>query len=118
MKFDRNSRISEEIKKIISSLLLTEIKDPRIPSFISITSVTTTRDHRYAYVDISIFDQNADVNEVLKALDSAKGFIRREIGKNIKLHYTPEPIFRIDNSIKNGMHINQIIKNLDIKNED
>lgn len=118
MRFDRNARISEEIKKVVSSMLLTEIKDPRIPPLLSITKVETTRDHRYAIINVSVFDQNTDMNEVLEALNSAKGLIRREIGRSIKLHYTPEPIFKIDDSIKHGIHINEVIKKLDIKQDE
>lgn len=118
MRFDRNKRISEEIKKIVSQLLMYEIRDPRIPKFISVTHVDTTRDHRFTYIYLSVFDEKINLDEVMKGLQKAKGFIRKEIGQNIKLHYTPEPIFKFDDSIKNGMHLNDVIKGLNIKHDE
>lgn len=117
MKFDRNKRISEEIKKIVSNLILNEIKDPRIPQFTSITHVETTRDHRYVYIYISFLQDNINIEEAMKGLNKAKGFIRREIGRVITLHYTPEPVFKLDESIKNAMHIEKVIHSLDINHE-
>jgi len=117
MKFDRNKRISEEIKKIVSNLISNEIKDPRIPRFTSITHVETTRDHRYTYIYISFLQDNINIEEAMKGLNKAKGFIRREIGKVITLHYTPEPVFKLDESIKNAMHLEKVIHDLDIDHE-
>ncbi len=53
----------------------------------------------------------------MKGLNKAKGFIRREIGRVITLHYTPEPVFKLDDSIKNAMHLEKIIHTLDINHE-
>lgn len=112
MRYDRNKRISEEIKKLVSNLIMTEIKDPRIPPMTSVTHVETTRDHRYCYIYISFLQDQVDIEEAMLGLNKAKGFIRREIGANIKLHYTPEPVFRLDSSIKHAMHIEEMIKEL------
>lgn len=117
MKYERSKRISEEIKKIVSYLMLTELKDPRIPKLTSITQVETTKDLRFTKIYISFMQDDVDVEEALKGLNNAKGFIRKEIGKQIKLHYTPEPVFMLDDSIKNGRHIDNVIKDLHIKNE-
>jgi ribosome-binding factor A len=117
MKFDRNKRISEEIKKIVSQMIMTEIKDPRVPQLTSVTHVETTKDLRFTNIYISFFDDKVDAEEALKGLNKAKGYIRREIGARIKLHYTPEPIFKLDPSIKNAMHINEVIKDLHIPDE-
>ncbi|MCD6435029.1 MAG: 30S ribosome-binding factor RbfA [Clostridiales bacterium] len=117
MRFDRNKRISEEIKKIVSNLILNELKDPRIPQFTSITHVETTNDHRYTYIYISFLQDNINVEEAMNGLNKAAGFVRREIGKNISLYHTPEPVFRLDESIKNAMHIEKVIHDLDINHE-
>ena len=117
MKFDRNKRISEEIKKIVSEMIMTEIKDPRVPHFTSVTHVETTKDLRFTNIYISFLDDKVDPEEALKGLNKAKGFIRREIGQRIKLHYTPEPVFKLDKSIKNALHIDKVIKDLNISDE-
>lgn len=118
MRFERNKRVSEEIRKIVSSLLLYQIKDPRIPQFTSITHVDTTRDYRFTTIYISFLQDNVNVEEAMKGLNKAKGFIRREIGKELKLHYIPEPIFKLDSSIKNAMHIQEVINELDINHDE
>lgn len=106
----RNNRIGEEIKKIISSMIINELKDPRILPLTSITSVKVTNDLRYANVYVSIFGNKEDKEETLEAFKSAAGFIRREIGKKIKLRYTPELIFKLDESIEYGIHISEVIE--------
>jgi len=82
-----------------------------------VTEVTTTRDHRYCNIFISFLKDDVDVEEALKGLNNAKGFIRREIGAQIKLHYTPEPVFKVDDTMKNAMHLEKVMKGLDIKHE-
>lgn len=116
MGYPRSKRISEEIKKIVSTLIMTELKDPRIPVMTSITQVETTRDLRFAYIYISILDSKANKAEVLEGLNSSKGFVRREIGKVLKLHYTPEPIFKMDESIENGIYISKLIDDVNKRN--
>jgi ribosome-binding factor A len=112
----RNRRISEEIKKVISDLILRGLKDPRISKFTSVTEVQTTNDLRFAYVYISVYDPKANRSETVEALNRAKGYIRNEIGKHIDLRYTPEPIFREDDSVENAMHIQEILNT--VKKED
>lgn len=110
MRYSRSNRISEEIKKIVSSIIRNELKDPRISKLLSITHVETTRDLRYTNIYVSTFDNQDDNVETIEALNKAKGFIRKELGKQLNLRYTPEPIFKPDNSIKQGMYMNDLIE--------
>lgn len=108
----RVKRVAEEIKKIVSQALINGIKDPRVSKLATVTYVEVTNDLRYATIYISCFDPKHDIQMTIDGLNSAKGFIRKEIGKSLKLHYTPEPIFKMDHSIEHGMHINEIIGQL------
>ena len=108
----RLSRISEEIKREISDIIQKELKDPRLPGFVSVLSVETTRDLRYAKVYISVLGNEDDKKNALEGLKNAAGFIRREIGQRIRLRYVPELIFKIDNSIERGIYINKLIDNI------
>lgn len=110
MASNRIKRISEEVKKSISKMLIDGIKDPRISSMISVTDVEVTNDLRYAFVYISVLGGNEE--ESLEGLNSARGYIRREVGKDVKLRYVPEVIFKIDDSIERGMYMDELIKNL------
>jgi len=115
----RNRRISEEIRKVVSDLLIRGgLKDPRISRFASVTDVKTTKDLRFTYIYISVYDPNANRAETVEALNRAKGFIRNEIGKNIDLRYTPEPIFKEDDSVENAMHIQKILNEVKVPAED
>lgn len=112
MSSKRNARISEEIKKIISQLLLKELKDPRIADMTTITDVDVTNDLRYAKIYVSVLGSEKERKSTIKALDSASGFIRKELGKRIKLRYVPEPKFSLDKSIENGIYISKLIESI------
>lgn len=99
MSEKRTRRISEEIKKIISSLLLDGIKDPRIDDLASVTHVDLSNDYSLAKIYISTFNEDK-LDDTIEGLNSAKGFIKREISKNLDLRIVPEIIFYKDESIK------------------
>ena len=101
-------RIAEEIRKIVSTMLINGIKDPRINSLVSVTDVEVTSDLSYAYVYVSIL--GGDEESTLEGLKSACGYIRREVGKSIKIRHTPEIIFKIDDSLLKGMYMDELIK--------
>jgi ribosome-binding factor A len=102
----RNSRLSEEMKRVISEIIRDEVKDPRISELLSITDVHVTEDLKYAKVYISVY---GDIEPSLKALESAKGFIRTGIGKRIKMRIIPELLFEKDNSIERGIYMSKLI---------
>lgn len=119
MNFDRTSRIAEEIKKVVTELLIErKIKDIRITdttSLISVTSVEVVRDLKYAYIYISVLGKDTD--KIMEGFQSASGYIRKEIGKRINLRYTPEILFRIDDSIERGMNMSKLIDQLHIEED-
>lgn len=106
---DRINRISEEMKKEISSVIQNELKDPRLPQMISVISADVTKDLRYAKVRISVLGSEDDKKNALQGLKSAAGFIRREIGHRMQLRYTPEILFELDSSIERGAYISKLI---------
>lgn len=110
MSSNRIGRINEEIQRELSSLIRT-VKDPRVHGLVSITAVETTSDLRYAKVFVSVLDKS-DVNEVIKGLKSAGGYLRRELGQTLTLRYTPELVFQRDDSIDKGAHILQILEDI------
>lgn len=121
-KGHRQGRMGEEIRKIISDLLFKGLKDPRLSAMISITAVEVTSDGSYATVYVSVLGMDPDKEkasaqqqDTLDALNSAKGFIRKEIGRQIKLRHVPDLIFKIDKSLEYGRHIDELISTLDIR---
>jgi ribosome-binding factor A len=120
----RPGRLGEEIKKITSDLLLKELKDPRLEgSLVSVTAVDVTGDGSIATVYLSALKMGQQDNskeykdEILEAMKSCKGVIRREIGKNIKLRHVPDLIFKMDTSLEYGRHIDELIDSVVKKDE-
>lgn len=117
MSIKRLGRISEEIKRIVSNAIMTELKDPRISPMTSVTEVEVTRDLRYAKIYISVLGDESNKEETLKGLESGKGFIRKEIGENLNLRYTPEPLFYLDKSIEHGFKISKLLNEIKDSND-
>ena len=111
MASNRINRINEEIQKELSSLIRT-LKDPRIQdTMISITRVETTPDLRYAKVYVSFLQENLAA-DALKGLKSAGGYLRRELGRELQLRYTPELVWALDDSITYGAKMLALINSL------
>lgn len=122
----RAGRLAEEIRKITGSMILFELKDPRLKDkMVSVSGVDVSDDGSYATVYLSVLGKSisddADEHEkedILNAMKSASGMIKREIGKSIKLRHVPELRFKIDNSIEYGRHMSKIIDSLGIDKYD
>lgn len=122
----RQGRLGEEIRKVISEMLLREIKDPRLSSgMISISDVDVTSDGSYATCYVTVLTAGKDEEakreeeeQVLAGLKSAKGLIKKEIGRQIKLRHIPELIFKLDTSMEYGRHISEVINKLGIDHEE
>ena len=106
---DRTDRLAEEVKKEVSNIIHNTLKDPRLPSLVSVLKVNLTKDLRYAKVFISVLGNAEEKSNCLKALKSAAGFIRREVGHNINIRYSPELTFVIDESIEQGIYLTRLI---------
>ena len=109
MASNRIGHINEEIQRELASLI-PNVKDPRVSGLISVTAVDTTPDLRYAKIYISVLDKS-DCAQVLKGLKSASGYLRRELGRALQLRYTPELTFVRDDSIDQGAHILDMLRN-------
>ena len=112
MASNRIGRINEEIQRELSSLIRS-VKDPRVTGTISVTAVDTTPDLKFAKIYISVLDKS-DCTQVLKGLKSASGWLRRELGHALNLRYTPELTFVRDDSIDQGAHILDLLRNPDV----
>lgn len=117
----RKGRLSEEIRKCISSFLLNGIKDPRLAErIITISAIEVTSDGSYATVYVTPLtlqgeDTEEVCREVLTAFGSAKCILRKRVAAEIKLRHAPELLFKIDSSMEYGRHIDEILE--DIRHE-
>ncbi len=104
----RQNKVNEELARTIAEILRT-VKDYRVSgSLVSVTAVDCARDLKNAKVYFSAVGET-EWKEVKKGLESAKGYIRREIAARLNLRITPELLFVMDTSMEHGAHINRLL---------
>jgi ribosome-binding factor A len=112
----RVERLQESIKEELGDILQREIKDPRI-GFASVTSVRVSNDMSHVKVFVSVLGDEQQKKDTMAGLESAKGFIRSEIGKRIRLRHTPEMHFIADNSLEEGARIISLLNQIQTQEE-
>ncbi|NMA94503.1 MAG: 30S ribosome-binding factor RbfA [Clostridiales bacterium] len=117
MAYERSKRVSEEIKREMSMIIREDVKDPRISDMLSIVKVDTSKDLSHAKIFVSILGSEDERKETLKGLQSASGFIRKQLASILKLRYVPELTFVLDSSIEYSIHISKKIDELQNKKE-
>lgn len=108
----KNTRINGEVQKELSILISRELKDPRIHPMTSVVTVEVAPDLKSAKVYVSVLGTQDEMKETLKGLKSAASFLRGQLAKTLNLRNTPELIFIMDNSIEYGVHMSQIIHDI------
>lgn len=111
----RVEKVQELMKQEVSQIILRELKDPRI-GFVTVTSVECTGDLRESKIYVSLMGSEQQVKDCWAGLTSSLGYIRREIGKRIRLRFTPEISLAIDKSLDYSAHIQELL--LKIKAEE
>ena len=104
----RIEKLQELIKQEVGKMLLYDIKDPRI-GFVTVTDVEMTGDLREAKIHVSLMGNDEQIKNSMEGLQSALGFVRREIGKRIRLRFTPEISFAPDKSLDYSEHIQKLL---------
>ena len=110
-------RLSEDIKRELS-VLLRELKDPRISKLLSVVRCEVSGDLSHCKINVSAMEGEEATLESIKGLKSATGFLRRELGNRLHLRKCPELHFIADNSIAYSAKINDILSDLDIGSDD
>ena len=108
----RTERIDELLRQEITGLLARDVADPRI-GFATVTDVETAPDLRHARVWVSVIGQPADRIATVRALEHAMPFVRRELGRRLRLRRIPEFSVRLDESIERGSRVMQLINKLE-----
>lgn len=107
MNEKRADRLSSIAQKAISDIIQYKVKSDKI-GFATVTAAKVTRDLSYCYVYVSILnDKN---HEKFEALNKIKGFVRTELGHEVKLRKVPEIVFKLDESIENYRHIEELLE--------
>lgn len=105
----RHERLEQDVKIALSDIIMNEVKEPLVTGLISVTDVKITPDQKYAKVYVSIFGKQ-NKNKVVDALKKATGFIKKELGKRVRMRNMPDITFELDNSMEYGEHMDRVIK--------
>lgn len=114
----KNTRINGEVHKELSQIISREIKDPRIHPMTSVVDVEVTPDLKMCKAYISVLGDKEAQEETLRGLESAVGFIRKELARTINLRNTPEIKFIMDQSIEYGVNMSKRIDDVNSKIKD
>ena len=118
MSTHRIERVNSLIRQEISELLQREVKDPRLGSSVTISSVETAQDMRHAKIYVSRFGTEEEKRETLEALKSASGYLRRELSERLRLRHIPELTFAWDTSIERGARLLELIDKVSEEKEE
>ena len=105
---NRPDRVAGEITAALSQILREGLRDPRVGQ-ITLTSVRITDDLRLARVNFIPLGGQGDPEEIVKGLQSASGYLRRELGNRVHLRYVPELRFHLDTHLDEAMHITCVL---------
>ena len=105
----KNTRINAEVRRELSQIISSEIKDPRVDPWTTVTEVEVAPDLKTCKVYVSVLGGEESAAETVAGLKSAQAFIRRELAHSLNLRNTPELRFVLDESIEYGVRMSKII---------
>jgi len=118
MKRERLAVIEKEIARVLSGVLLAEIKNPKIKGLVSVTSVRVTEDLKFADIFFSILNANGEQQSeegkksTMEGLEEVKGFLRKKIADEMELRHTPEIRVKLDDSMEYASKMNELLDKL------
>ena len=114
----KNTRVNAEVHQELSNILRGGIKDPRVAPMTSVVAVEVAPDLKTCKAYISVLGDEKAQEDTLKGLQSAEGYIRRELARTINMRNTPEITFILDQSIEYGVNMSKMIDDLTKKGEE
>ena len=101
----RTERVSGLLREELGNLLIEGVKDPRLGNLVTISRVDLSADLRHATALVTVLGDAAQQRDALAGLVAASSYLRKQLGQRLKLKYTPEIRFIIDESIEGGDHV-------------
>jgi ribosome-binding factor A len=109
--YPRNARVEEEIRRVVSELLLFEVKDPRLEG-VTISGVKLSADRSLCRIYFSVVGDAEHERQVSDGFTAARSFFRRELGHRVRMRITPALTFQRDQSFEYGDHMERIFDRL------
>jgi len=117
MSTKRQKRIGELIQEVISELLEKKLEDPRL-RMVTITDAEITPDLRQARIWYSVLGEPEQIKAATQALRNAAGFMRRELGMQLRLRYVPEIVFKRDDSWQRGARVDDLLQQIALESQE
>jgi ribosome-binding factor A len=111
VQYKRKDRVADLLKREVAQIVQSQLKDPGL-GFVTITGAKLSADLKQARIFYSVLGDQDSKEKTASALKRASGFIQNEIGKKLKLKYTPEVLFQFDGSVEYGAHIEELIEKI------
>jgi len=111
MQYKRCDRVGDLIREVIGEMLLRDLGDPRLEA-VTITAVEVTEDLKRATVFFSAMGSHTQEETSLHGLQSAAGYIKKKLGRELRLRYVPDLLFKVDHSFDYGSKIDRLIETL------
>jgi ribosome-binding factor A len=112
----RVDRLQDQIKKVVSVIVQKKLNDPQI-GFTTITDVELTRDLQLARVFYSVYGDDKVRQQTAKALRKARGFILRELAREIRIKKLPEVEFHPDDSVSRGLRVQELLDQIESESD-
>ncbi len=112
----RTEQVGDEIQRVLGGIIQNEVKDPRV-GFVTVTGVTVTPDLSRANVRLSVMGDEAQRKETMRALERARGFLRRRVGDEITLRTVPELVLHLDTSLDHALRIGEVLRDIETERE-
>ncbi len=108
----RTEQVGDEIQRILGEVIQSELKDPRV-GFATVIGVVVTPDLQRANVRVSVMGDDSERQATMRALEHAKGYLRRRVGEELTLRTVPELRLHLDTSLDNAMRITELLHNIE-----
>ena len=109
MASHRPERVSEAIREVVATAILTEISDPRVQG-VTVTRVAITSDLRQATIFVSLMGTETEQNQAFRGLNSATGFLQSRVAARLQIRYTPTVKFEIHEGVKKSIAMTKLVE--------
>ena len=110
--YPRSARVADLMKEEVASIIANELKDPGIQGFVTLVQVELTRDLHYATLWISVLGTEPEKESTMKSLQRARGFIKTQLGRRLKMRKLPDLRFRLDRSLDAQEEIERLLSDV------
>lgn len=107
----RKAKLEHQIMRVVGNLLLTEIKDPRV-KLVSVSRVKLSSDYSHAEIFYSVLGDDKKKRDAAFGLRSARGFVKKKVGDNLKMRHVPDVAFTYDESVEHGVDLVNLIESV------